>query len=89
MKDKEFWQSTFWSDENKFDIFGSGRRQIVWRQPHELKKQECLKPTVKYEVGSVMIWEYMMANGVDNLVLIDGTTYKKQYEKILVENVKQ
>ena len=36
-----------------------------------------------------MVWGYMVANDVDNLVSIDETIYKEQYEKILVENVKQ
>ena len=52
-------------------------------------KRECLKPTVKYGGGSVMVWSCMTANGVGNLVLIDGTMHKEKYEKILAENVKQ
>ncbi|CAF3569100.1 unnamed protein product, partial [Rotaria sp. Silwood2] len=89
MKNKEFWHSILWSDESKFNLFGSDGRQIVWRQPQESMKRECLKPTVKYGGGSVMVWGCMAANGVGNLVLIDGTMYKEQYEKIFVENVKQ
>ena len=52
-------------------------------------KRECLKPTVKYEGGSVMVWGCMTAKGVGNLVLIDGTMHKGKHEKILAENVKQ
>ena len=89
MKNKEFWHSILWSDESKFNLFGSDGRQIVWRQLHESMKRECLKPTVKYGGGSVTVLGCVTANGVGNLVLIDGTMYKEQYEKILVENVKQ
>ncbi|CAF4789727.1 unnamed protein product [Rotaria sp. Silwood2] len=88
-KSKDFWNSILWSDESKFNIFGSDGRQIVWRKPHESMKRECLKPTVKYGGGSIMIWGCMSANGVGNLVLVEGTMYKEQYEKILTENVKQ
>ena len=88
-KPKEFWHSVLWSDESKFNIFGSDGRQVVWRQPHEAMKRGCLKATVKHEGGSIMIWGCMSANGLGNLVRIEGTMYKEQYERILTENVKQ
>ena len=64
MKKKEFYHSIRWSDESKFNLFGSDGRQIVWRQPHQSMKQQCLKPTVKYGGGSVIVWGCMAANGV-------------------------
>ncbi|CAF3239743.1 unnamed protein product [Rotaria socialis] len=88
-KPKEFWNSILWSDESKFNLFGSDGRQIVWRQSHESMKTECLKPTVKYGGGSVMVWGCMSGSGVGNLVLIEGIMYKEQYEKILNENIKK
>jgi len=88
-KPKEFWNSILWSDESKFNLFGSDGRQIVWRQPHESMKRECLKPTVKYGGGSVMVWGCMSTSGVGNLVRVEGIMYKEQYEKILNENIKQ
>ena len=39
MKNKEFWHSILWSDESKFNLFGSDGRQIVWRQLHESMKR--------------------------------------------------
>ena len=78
-----------WSDESKFNIFGSDGRQVVWRQSHEAMKRKCLKATVKHGGGSIMIWGCMSANGLGNLVRIEGTIYKEQYERILTENVKQ
>ncbi|CAF3709059.1 unnamed protein product [Rotaria sp. Silwood1] len=89
LKPMEFWNSILWSDESKFNLFGSDGRQIVWRQPHEAMKRECLQPTVKYGGGSVMVWGCMSASGVGNLVLVEGIMYKEQYEKILNENVRQ
>lgn len=84
-EEKEFWDSILWPDESKFNLFGSDRHQIVWRQPHESMKPECLKPTVKYGGGSVMVWVCMASNGVGNLVQVDGIMYKEQYERILEE----
>ncbi|CAF3935129.1 unnamed protein product [Rotaria sp. Silwood1] len=88
-KSKEFWNSVLWSDESKFNIFGSDGRQVVWRQPYEAMKRECLKPTVKYGEGSIIVWGCMSYNGLGDLVRIEGTMYKEDYEKILNENVKQ
>ena len=34
MMNKEFWHSILWSDESKFNLFGSDGRRMVWRQPH-------------------------------------------------------
>ncbi|CAF3389221.1 unnamed protein product [Rotaria socialis] len=89
LKPKQFWDSILWSDESKFNLFGSNGRQIVWRQTNESMKRECLKPTVKCGGGSVMVWDCMAASGVGNLVRVDGTMNKEQNEKILTENVKQ
>ncbi|GFT27626.1 transposable element Tc1 transposase [Trichonephila clavipes] len=54
-----FWNKVIFSDESKFNIFGSDGRQYVWRKPNtELEKQH-LTPTVKYGGGSVLVWGCM------------------------------
>ncbi|CAF4553057.1 unnamed protein product [Rotaria socialis] len=73
LKPKQFLDSILWSDESKFNLFGSNGRQIVWRQTNESMKRECLKPTVKCGGGSVMVWDCMAASGVGNLIMTRNT----------------
>ena len=64
-----FWKSIIWSDESKFKLFGSDGKQIVWRKPHEALNNLCLKPTLKYGGGCIMIWICMSSAGVENFIL--------------------
>ncbi|GFW72961.1 transposable element Tc1 transposase [Trichonephila clavipes] len=51
----EFWNTVIFSNESKFNIFGSDKRQYVWRKPNtELEKQH-LTPTMKHGGGSVLV----------------------------------
>ncbi|GFW24600.1 transposable element Tcb2 transposase [Trichonephila clavipes] len=83
-----FGTQLFFSDESKFNIFGSDGRQYVWRKPNiELEKQH-LTPTVKYGGGSVLVWGCMAANGVGKLCFIDGImTARSTYIDILLHNL--
>ena len=51
----ENWK-VLWTDESKFEIFGSSRRVFVRRQVGERMVPQCMTPTVKHGGGSVMIW---------------------------------
>lgn len=46
-----------------------------------------LRPTIKHGGGSVMVWGCMSANGVGNLVFIDGILNQYGYINILKENL--
>ncbi len=48
------WSHVLWSDETKTDLFGSDGVKLVWRQPVEEYKDNCVLPTVKHDGGSVM-----------------------------------
>ena len=87
-EDMSYWKKILWSDESKFDLFGSDGRQMVWRRSHEAMRPDCLKQTVKHGGGSLMVWGAMSSGGVGNLVLVEGIMKKEDYEKILQENVK-
>ena len=51
------WKSVFWSDESKFEIFGSTRRVFVRRREGERMISACAVPTVKHGGGGgVMVW---------------------------------
>jgi hypothetical protein len=88
-KPKEFWYNVIWSDESKFNIFGSDGRQLVWRKVNTELQKKNLVPTVKHGGGSQMVWGCMAASGVSNLTFVDGIMDKWDYMHILKQNLKQ
>lgn len=64
---KEDWGNVFWSDESKFELFGTKRRIFVRRKTNEKFSFDCVVPTIKHGGGSVLMWGCFCANGVDNL----------------------
>jgi transposase len=54
-KPKEFWYDIIWSDQSKFNIFGSDGRQMVWRKMNTELQKDNLVPTVKHGEGSQMV----------------------------------
>lgn len=79
----DFWKSVIFSDETKYNIFGSDGRRMVWRKPNESLNIKNVKPTVKHGGGSVMVWGCMSASGVGNLAFIDGIMDRYVYLSIL------
>lgn len=55
-------KAVFWSDDSKFDIFGSNCRVFVRRGEGEHIVPQCMVPTVKHGVGGVMLWGYFAGN---------------------------
>lgn len=82
----EDWKSVLWTDESKFEIFGSKRRQYVRRKEGERFDSKCITPTVKHGGGSVMVWGGFSFDGVGELVRINGIMKKEQYHNILVRS---
>ena len=79
----EQWKSVLWSDESKFEIFGTKRLQYVRRRNGEQFKDMCLQPTIKHGGGSVQVWGCISAGGVGDLFKIDGIMNAEKYEQIL------
>lgn len=80
------WANVLWSDESKFQIFGSSRRVYVRRSQREKMLPACIIPTVKHGGGSVMVWGCFSRAGVGDLVKIEGIMKKEQYLDILKNN---
>ncbi|GFU02780.1 transposable element Tc1 transposase [Trichonephila clavipes] len=59
LKTDNFWKKVIFSDESKFNIFGSDGRRTVWRKPNTVLDPKNLRPTVKHGGGSVMVWDCM------------------------------
>ncbi|GFT68091.1 transposable element Tc1 transposase [Trichonephila clavipes] len=66
LKTDNFWKKVIFSDESKFNIFGSDGRRTVWRKPNTALDPKNLRPTVKHGGGSFMVWGCMASNGVGN-----------------------
>ena len=49
------WMKVLWTDESKFEIFGSKRRQNVRWRSNERYHSECIVPTVKHGGGTVLV----------------------------------
>ena len=64
-------ERVLFTDELKFEIFGSKRRQFLRRLPHERLNPQCIITTVKQGVGSVRVWGSFGGNKVDDLVKAD------------------
>lgn len=85
----EFWTKVIFTDESKYNVFGSDGRHLVWRKPGEALKQRNLRATVKHGGGSVMVWGCMSANGVGNVAIIPGIMDRFVYLNILKANLIQ
>lgn len=82
----EDWHKVLWTDESKFELFGSRRRIFVRRSLGERAREQCIVPTVKHGGGSVMIWGCFGGTSVGELVKIEGIMRKEQYRRILEES---
>lgn len=86
-KPASFWESIIWSDESKFELQGSKRRQYVWRRAGEEFKIECLRGTVKNGRQGVMVWGCFKADATGPLTFVEGTMDSAAYVTILRENM--
>lgn len=82
-----FWKNVLWSDESKFEIFGTKQRQRVWVKPGEELLEKNVQKTVKHGGGSIMVWGCFAWSGVGELVHIDGIMNADKYIHILSENM--
>ncbi|GFV00458.1 DDE_3 domain-containing protein [Trichonephila clavipes] len=86
---QQFWNEVIFSDESKFNIFGSDGRRMVWRKPNTSHHPKYTIPTVKHGGGSVMSPDL---NVIENLwphleraVQKHPITSKEQLKSVLKE----
>ncbi|GFW30265.1 transposable element Tc1 transposase [Trichonephila clavipes] len=89
LKPRQFGNEVIFSDESKFNIFGSDGRRMVWRKPNTSHHPKHTIPTVKHGGGSVMVWGVWLRRGVGKLVFIDGIMHKMAYLNVLQNNLKE
>lgn len=82
------WRRVIYSDESKFTIFGSGRRQHCWVKPGAPLSTAHVQPTAKHGGGSIMVWGCLTSQGVGNLCRIIGGLDAELYCRILGDDLK-
>ena len=81
--DIDRWKSVLWSDESKFEIFGSNRSVFVRRRVGERMISACVVPTVKHGGGGVMEGRCIAGDTASDLFRIQGTLNQHGYHNIL------
>ena len=76
-----------WTDESKFELFGSKRRVFVRRYAGERYSEKCLVPTVKHGGGSVTVWGCFGGENVELIHRIEEIMTKEIYREILEQQV--
>ena len=55
-KPLNFWDTVLWSNESKFNLFGSDGKVMVWRSKKEEFDAKCTVSTVKYGGDLITVW---------------------------------
>uniref|UniRef100_A0A0A1XCS3 Transposable element Tc1 transposase n=1 Tax=Zeugodacus cucurbitae TaxID=28588 RepID=A0A0A1XCS3_ZEUCU len=84
-KDEHFWNSVIFSDESKYNIFGSDGHEKVWRKVNIELDPRNMTATVKHGGWSLIVWGCMAAPGVG----IEHTMNKYDYLNILKSNLNE
>jgi len=83
------WKKVLWSDESKFNLFGTDGVVKVWRKTNEEYNSKCMRATVKHGGGNVIVWGCMSWNGVGLLAIVDCKMTKEVYIRLLEENLQK
>jgi hypothetical protein len=83
----EDWKVVVFSDESKFNIFGSDGRRWCWRKPGQEFDERYVRKEVKHGGGSVMVWGCVTAKGLGRIVRIEGNMDANLYTQILNDDV--
>ena len=81
------WNTILWSDESKFNLFGSDGTCYVRRPVRKRLDKKYQWPTVKHGGGNIMVWGCFSSSGTGPIVKIEGKMDKKVYKNILSEHM--
>jgi len=83
----EDWSKVIWSDESKFQLFGSDGRQYCWKRPNEPLKPAHVQPTVKFGGGRIFVWGCMTWKGIGWMCRINSKLNAQLYVEILEDDL--
>ena len=79
----EEWKKVIFSDESRFNLFGSDGRQYCRRRVGEEFLDRNVNKVIKHGGGSLMVWGCITWNGPGQLWRVDKTLNAKQFCQIL------
>lgn len=82
-----FWKRILWSDESKFNLFGSDGKKYVRRPPNREYDPRFTVKTVKHGGGSIMVWGAFSWHGIGPLVRIRGIMDQHVYKNIMANTM--
>ena len=80
---EEQWNMAHFSDEYKFNLFGSNGKRFVRCKNGECLSPQCVKKTVKFGVGSVIVWGMISSARVRCIVYFHGSINASVYKVLL------
>lgn len=84
---QDFWDKVIFTDESKYNTFGSDVRLKVWRREGDALNPKNTIKTVKHGGGGVMVYGCMSSAGVGNLVFVENTLNQYIYLNISKSNL--
>ena len=82
-----FLNKFLWSDESKFNLKLSDGAKKVWRKKGETFKMSCMKGTVKFDTGNIMLKGSIAWKGFHKLAFIDSKMDAALYREIHKSNL--
>ena len=83
---EEQWNMVHFSDESKFNLFGSDGKRFVRRKNGERLSPQCGKKTVKFGAGSIIMWVMISSVGVGPIVCFHGNIKASVYKELLCQH---
>ena len=83
----ENWAKVFFSDKNKFNLFGNDGKNNVKRRIGEKLSAKCTKKTVKFGGRSVMVFGMFSSQGTTPLVRLQTRINAQIYKNIVQDHV--
>lgn len=81
------WQNVLFSDESKFNLFGSDGNTKVWCYERARNEQQNIKAIKKFGGGNLMVWGIICAKGVGKILRVNHTMNAEAYCNILREGL--
>ncbi|XGW04344.1 hypothetical protein V3C99_015479, partial [Haemonchus contortus] len=81
------WSKVLFTDESKFNLFGSDGIKYVRRPSGERYNPRYTKPTVKHGGGSVMVYGAFSFHGMGPILRIEGTMTGQSYANMIIEKI--
>ncbi|KAJ1302343.1 hypothetical protein OPQ81_001158 [Rhizoctonia solani] len=81
------WRRVMFSDESKFDVYGSDGPLRCWRRPGLALNPHYTRKMVKHGGGNIMVWGCITAEGVGQLHHIEGRLTAIRYTEILEDKL--